>query len=75
MSLLAGATPGIHFPHSQNYLRRVRLSSSSNILVPLKQAGYQIEEDQMSGPSTMVVSVPVSFDKRIKTVQDVNIKK
>ena len=26
VSLLAGATPGIHFPHSNTYIRRIRLS-------------------------------------------------
>lgn len=35
VSLLAGATPGIHFPHSQNYIRRIRLSSNSNLLEPV----------------------------------------
>jgi hypothetical protein len=25
VSLLAGATPGIHYPHSRNYIRRVRV--------------------------------------------------
>ena len=35
VSLLAGATPGIHFPHSNNYIRRIRLSANSSLLKPL----------------------------------------
>ena len=45
VSLLAGATPGIHFPQSSEYIRRVRLSSYSDLLAPLEEAGYVIEDD------------------------------
>lgn len=47
MSLLAGATPGVHFPHSAYYLRRVRLGKTSHLTEPLLRAGYHIEDDQM----------------------------
>jgi hypothetical protein len=43
VSLLAGATPGMHFPISRFYLRRVRLSKRSELIAPLRAAGYQIE--------------------------------
>lgn len=45
VSLLAGATPGIHFPHSQNYIRRVRLSKTSPLTDQLRLSGYHIEDD------------------------------
>jgi ribonucleoside-triphosphate reductase len=35
VSLLAGATPGIHYPLSQNYIRRVRLGKLSPLVEPL----------------------------------------
>ena len=43
VSLLAGATPGMHFPESRFYLRRVRLAASSNLLPVLRQAGFNVE--------------------------------
>ena len=36
VSLLAGATPGLHYPESRFYIRRIRLSKHSELLEPLK---------------------------------------
>jgi hypothetical protein len=43
VSLLAGATPGIHWTHSEYYLRTVRIAANSPLIVPLYMAGYRIE--------------------------------
>lgn len=43
VSLLAGATAGIHYPHSRFYIRRVTFSQGSPILEALKAAGYETE--------------------------------
>lgn len=43
VSILAGATPGMHWPESQYYIRRVRLDSKSELIQPLINAGYSIE--------------------------------
>lgn len=43
VSLLAGATPGVHFTHSQYYWRTVRLAGNSPLLRPLIEANYRIE--------------------------------
>jgi hypothetical protein len=40
VSLLAGATPGVHFPESRFYIRRMRLAKNSKLVKPLKKAGY-----------------------------------
>lgn len=45
VSLLAGATPGVHFPLSAHYIRRVRLGKTSHLIQPLLRAGYDIEDD------------------------------
>ncbi|NJL53682.1 hypothetical protein HC928_00045 [bacterium] len=58
VSLLPGVTPGIHFPHAEHYIRRVRLQSSSPLLKKLEDAGYPVEPDSYS-PNTHVVSFPV----------------
>ena len=60
VSLLAGATPGIHFPHSNFYIRRIRLAEGSELLKPLEEAGCKIEDDKMS-KGTKVVEIPVAL--------------
>lgn len=58
VSLLAGATPGIHHPISPYYIRRVRLAMTSVFIEPLRQAGYVVvPTDKEEG--TMVVEFPV----------------
>ena len=37
VSLLAGATPGVHYPESRFYIRRMRLSNQSELLEPLQE--------------------------------------
>jgi ribonucleoside-triphosphate reductase len=58
VSLLNGSTPGIHFPESEYYIRRIRFAESSEMLKQLEEAGYNIEKDSYS-PNTMVVEFPV----------------
>jgi hypothetical protein len=61
VSLLCGATPGIHAPHSPFYIRNIRVSDHS----PLKQAainaGYIVEKDAYAD-DTSVISFPVKTD-------------
>ena len=65
VSILAGVTPGIHYPHSDYYIRRVRVSTNSDLINPLKEAGYIIIDDKYSNNS-VVVEFPVheeNFDR------------
>jgi len=43
VSLLAGATPGVHAAHSRYYYRTMRLAHNSPLIKPLLAAGYRIE--------------------------------
>lgn len=43
VSLLAGATPGMHATHSEFYFRTIRLAHNSPLIKPLLKAGYRIE--------------------------------
>lgn len=72
VSLLAGATPGIHFPLSQNYIRRVRLLKDSPLVDPMQKAGYFIEDDVMDSNS-YVVEFPVSLGTNVRTLKDVTL--
>jgi hypothetical protein len=58
VSLLPGVPPGIHYPHSEYYIRRIRLSKNSDLIIPLQNAGYKIEDDSYS-PNTVVVEFPI----------------
>jgi adenosylcobalamin-dependent ribonucleoside-triphosphate reductase len=72
VSLLNGSTPGIHFPESEYYIRRIRFSHTSPVLAKLETAGYHIEEDAYS-PNTMVVEFPVHEPYFTKSKQDVTM--
>jgi len=71
VSLLAGATPGIHYPESQFYYRRVRLGINSNLVGPLEKAGYHIEPCVGAEDTTLVVTIPVSLGDEMRTIAEV----
>ena len=71
VSLLAGATPGLHYPESKYYIRRIRLSNHSPLLPPLEKAGYKIEPAFGSEDSTVVIEVPVDVGDGVRTLSQV----
>ncbi len=73
VSLLAGATPGLHYPESRFYIRRIRLSKHSELLEPLEKAGYLVEPAFGSEDTTMVVEVPVDVGEGIRTASELSI--
>jgi len=73
VSLLAGATPGLHYPESRFYIRRVRLSKHSELIEPMKKSGYKIEPAFGSEDTTMVVEVPVDVGEGIRTAGELSI--
>ena len=72
VSLLNGSTPGIHHPEDEYYIRRIRFSRDSELLVKLGEAGYKIEKDSYS-PNTMVVEFPVHEPYFNKGKRDVSM--
>lgn len=70
--LLVGATPGIHFPHSEYYIRNIRFGKNSPLIEPLKDAGYSTEED-ITSPDTTVVSFPIHEQNFSKAKADVSM--
>jgi adenosylcobalamin-dependent ribonucleoside-triphosphate reductase len=74
VSLLAGATPGVHFPESQYYIRRMRFSKNSDLYEPLVKSNYKIEQDAYSkDPQAMVVEIPVCVGTNIRTIKQVSM--
>ena len=78
VSLLANVSPGIHYPHAEFYIRRIRLASNSPLITILKKANYLMEysvygtteEDRVR---TTIVSFPVHQQFFRKKKEDVSI--
>jgi len=73
VSLLAGATPGIHFPESRYYIRRMRLGVGSNLVPALEKAGYKLEPAFGSEETTLVVEIPVDVGEGVRTLDSVSM--
>lgn len=73
VSLLAGSTPGIHYPQSKWYIRRFRLDNKSTLIPHILAAGYRVEECVGQEESTVVVEVPVEIKEDIRTIKDVSM--
>jgi ribonucleotide reductase alpha subunit len=62
LSLLAGATPGVHPAYAPYYLRRIRLSTDDKLCAELRSLGYEIayhrHQDGTPDHSTSVVEFP-----------------
>ena len=72
VSLLCGVTPGIHFPHSEYYIRRVRISSNSPLVKVMKEAGYKIEKDVVAD-DTAVIDFPVHESNFERSKEDISL--
>eukprot|EP00607_Mallomonas_marina_P001696 CAMPEP_0182436698 /NCGR_PEP_ID=MMETSP1167-20130531/83062_1 /TAXON_ID=2988 /ORGANISM="Mallomonas Sp, Strain CCMP3275" /LENGTH=624 /DNA_ID=CAMNT_0024629141 /DNA_START=341 /DNA_END=2215 /DNA_ORIENTATION=- len=73
VSLLAGSTPGMHYPESRYYMRRIRMAKSSDQIPILSAAGYHIEPAEGDVERTVVVSIPVDVGEGVRTLDDVTM--
>lgn len=61
VSLLAGVTPGVHWPvASDDYIRRQRFRFNEEVIPVLREAGYFVEPDVMDPEYQAVVAFPTS---------------
>jgi adenosylcobalamin-dependent ribonucleoside-triphosphate reductase len=72
VSLLCGATPGIHYPHSAFYIRNIRVANTHLLAEAAKKAGYPVEPDTYAD-DTVVVSFPVKEEHFSKGKSQVTI--
>jgi ribonucleoside-triphosphate reductase len=72
VSLLCGATPGIHYPESEYYVRSIRIANTSPLIEPLRDAGYLVEKALVE-PDTSVVYFPVKERNFLKGKKEVTI--
>lgn len=74
ISLLCGATPGIHYPHSEYYYRVIRFQTGSELIKALARSGYKcIELDQNKEPNTTAVYFPIKEANFLKSKNDVSM--
>jgi ribonucleoside-triphosphate reductase len=73
VSLLPGVSAGIHYPHAEYYIRRVRVAASSHLVELMRIAGYEIEDDHYGDVNTKVINFPVHEAYFSKRKEDVSI--
>jgi len=73
VSLLPGEPPGIHYPHSEYYIRRIRIAVNSPLVAPLREAGYNVEPCVGQEDSTVVVEFPVREEHFDRSKSDASI--
>jgi len=72
VSLLSGASPGVHWtPGGEYFLRAVRFSDGEPIVAELIAAGYTVEKDLVSA-NTMVAYFPIHSDN-LRSEREVTI--
>jgi hypothetical protein len=72
VSLLCGATPGIHYAHSEYYIRNIRVQEGSPLIQACIDAGYPVEKDGYA-QNTYVVSFPVHEKNFTKSKNNITI--
>lgn len=72
VSLLPGVSPGIHYPHSEYYIRRVTVSKNSTLVNIFKNAGYTIE-DSHTDKTAVLINIPVHTENFIKGKNEVTM--
>jgi ribonucleoside-triphosphate reductase len=72
VSILAGATPGVHWDHAPYYIRRVRVREEHPLVEMCRRAGYGVEPDTYAD-STAVISFPVHVRNAGRRKADVGL--
>eukprot|EP01111_Echinosteliopsis_oligospora_P020014 TRINITY_DN9975_c0_g1_i1.p1 TRINITY_DN9975_c0_g1~~TRINITY_DN9975_c0_g1_i1.p1 ORF type:complete len:719 (+),score=167.68 TRINITY_DN9975_c0_g1_i1:50-2206(+) len=72
VSLLAGATPGMHYPISQYYIRRVRIAKENPLIPLLVQAGYKTEP-AVDNLKNIVVEIPINAGHGLRKAKDISM--
>jgi hypothetical protein len=74
VSLLAGATPGVHWEHAPYCIRRVRIPDNHHPLLEMcTRAGYPVEPDRYFA-GTMAVSCPIFVQHAGRRKADVALR-
>lgn len=72
VSLVAGVTPGVHWPVYGDYIRRMRLGKDDPLTLACEKAGYKIEPCIGTEETTVVVEFPVR-GLNVRTEKEVSV--
>ena len=70
VSLLAGVTPGMHFPESNCYIRRINIPKNSQLMQAVITAGYYFE-DSVYDKTNYSVQIPIKIEN-VRTINQVS---
>lgn len=74
ISLLTGATPGVHAPvGGQYHIRRIQMSDHDPNLPSIIRAGYRVE-NSISTPNAVVVEFPVKLESNLKSQNEISVE-
>jgi ribonucleoside-triphosphate reductase (thioredoxin) len=73
VSLLAGVTPGAHWPTYSTYIRRMRIAASDPLVGLCIDAGYHVEPEANDPKGTMVIEFPVRLEGNVRTEEQVSV--
>lgn len=73
VSILAGATPGVHWEHAPYYIRRVRFADDHPLVRMCRDAGYSVEPDRYVD-NTAVISFPIKTPHLERGKADVSLR-
>lgn len=80
VSLIPGVTPGMHYPESNYYIRRMRIAKNSDLLPAIKEAGYKLEKailgkndigENIYSKDTLVIEIPIALEG-MRTLKEVS---
>jgi ribonucleoside-triphosphate reductase len=71
--IMHAATPGMHYPESRYYLRRVRIGKNHEVVERLRAAGYEIEAAAEDPERKVVVTFPVDAGEGIRTQHEITM--
>ena len=72
VSLLANVSPGIHYPHSEFYLRRVRVANNADAVGWCVTHGVPLEQD-VNDPNTLIADFAVRAPNFTKSKSDATV--
>lgn len=72
VSIVSGATPGVHFPTYRYYIRRIRFAEDHPDLEAISNAGYKVEK-AIHEPNTMIAEFPIAGDESVPTESEVSL--
>ena len=72
ISLLAGVSPGIHYPHAEYYIRRVTVTANSPLSKIMKDAGYNVIQS-VTDKTALLIEFPIHTKYFVKGKKEVTM--